>query len=246
MYSYDDIFKVRGDSYNLAMERYPLARINDFVIPLSFAKFSKGSTYCDIPSGGGYVRPLIDKDVSIISIESSMSFNHVASNGDRLIKAKMADDIPLRSASVDGVISIAGLHHIEDKRRIIKEFSRIIRPGGELIIMDVSVSCITAEWLNDFVNRNNSMGHEGVFLNHDFVNLVRQSGFNVEMAEKFKYQWEFSSTNDMVDFCRLLFGLDLASDEDIEMAISEYLGYEESKNGVGMNWESFVLVGHLD
>lgn len=244
--SYDEIFKIRGAAYNLAMKRYPLARMKDFIIPLSFASLSKFSTYCDIPSGGGYLRSLVDESIHIISIEPSISFNHKASGDDFLIKASMSDNIPIRTSSVDGVISIAGLHHLEDKSKVINEFSRIIKPKGELIIMDISVDCIAAAWLNDFVNKYNSMGHEGIFLNDDFVDLVMGNGFCIDVAKKFRYHWEFSSVKDMTAFCKLLFGLDLASDEDVEMAILEYLGYDKLENGFGMNWESFVLSAHRD
>jgi hypothetical protein len=44
----------------------------------------------------------------------------------------------------------------------------VLRPGGRLSILEVPVGAATDGFLNDFVDRHNSMGHEGRFVDGSF------------------------------------------------------------------------------
>ncbi len=46
--------------------------------------------------------------------------------------------LPIRSASVDAVTISFGLRNIEEKAQVLAEFHRVLRPGGQLLIMDFS------------------------------------------------------------------------------------------------------------
>lgn len=76
------------------------------------------------------------------------------------------DDIPLKSQSVNKILCLASLHHLNNEERIntYNEFYRILKPNGKLIIADVIKNSNQSIWLNNFVNNYNSNGHNGIFL----------------------------------------------------------------------------------
>ena len=45
-----------------------------------------------------------------------------------------ADNIPLPNASVDRILFRAVLHHLPDPQRAYREFARLLRPGGRLLL----------------------------------------------------------------------------------------------------------------
>ena len=93
-----------------------------------------------------------------------------------------------------------------------------LKPGGKLIIGDVHVGSREDKWLNEFVNRFN--GHNGKFWSEEDTRLM--SGFNVTTEMK-HYPWAFASRNEMVDFCKHLFGLKNASHAEIDEGLQKYL-----------------------
>lgn len=237
--NYAEIFEYRGVKYDDAMRQFPSARDQEFGTALSFIDFDSVSVVCDIPSGGGYLRRFLNKDISLVCVEESDDFYElcpVSSNTTRL-KGSLDSVLPVETDLADVIFSIAGLHHLQDKRNIVNEFYRITKPTGEVVIADVSLACITAPWLNVFVHENNSVGHDGIFLDKHFDQMVEEAGFSVLFNKIVRYDWVFESELSMVKFCRSLFGIDLCSDEDILEGIKKYLGYRIGDDLVRMNWE---------
>jgi hypothetical protein len=76
--------------------------------------------------------------------------------------------------------------------------------------------------LNQFVDQHNSLGHKGVFFDESDAKLLRECGFSVRIEQK-KYSWVFDNQAQMVDFAKLLFGLDLADDDTILCGLDGFL-----------------------
>jgi len=247
--SYSEIFDQRGEAYHQAMKLSPDARNVEFATVLEQAKLTDGLVICDMPSGGGYLQDKLPANLHIhlISIESSRQFSRNFEDGNSVESHLCAlDATPLDDASVDRVVSIAGLHHLEYRLDVFLEMKRMLRQGGRLCILEVPEGAITAAFLNEFVHEHNQMGHIGVFIDHHFRKDLAQAGFILKTDERRSYTWNFKDVGQMVRYAKLMFGIDLATDDQILAGISRYLGYTCSTSGCHMNWELQLLYAELD
>ena len=235
---YEDIFNHRGQAYHAAMRFAPLARKREFEFALRGAGLAPGDTVCDLPSGGGYLSGFIDvPQIKTISVENTHVFYEECR---RLpgVEARLCplDATGLSDGSADYVVSLAGLHHAANRRTVFVEMNRILAPGKNICIADVVADSAVAWFLDEFVDAHNSMGHTGDFFHESWIAELAAAGFaGMEWHEE-AYTWDFSGEEEMTQFCRLLFGLDLATPQVVRRGIQNYLGYSLSAGGCRMNW----------
>jgi cyclopropane fatty-acyl-phospholipid synthase-like methyltransferase len=242
--TYKDIFERRGLLYHQAMVKYPLARAAEFNNILQLAKIEDGNTICDIPSGGGYISNFIDRQVNIISVETSIEFakNIQTKTSRSIITCDDVANIDLPSDTADRIISLAGTHHIENKINFYRESYRLLKKGGLFCIADAKEDSKVARFLNIFVDRYNSMGHRGIFLDDNTKKELESIDFKVIYNSSIEYHWCFDSCQATIEYCQLLFGLDLASPEQILAGIEEYLGYDIRDDRYYLNWELYFIL----
>lgn len=235
--SYTDIFAQRGPQYQEAMERWPAARDAEFAAIIADAELAPGLVLLDAPAGGGYLSRYIAPDVQVLELETTTGFHPHATATRPQILCSSLDAVPLADACADRVVSVAGLHHAPERSRIYREFARLLRPGGIFALADVAAHSPTAAFLNEFVHRYCPMGHCGDFFGAELPGELQDAGFHIVADRRMALHWRFDNCSDMVDFCRLLFGLDLADTPTVLAGITHYLGYEKHTNGIAMNWE---------
>ena len=68
-----------------------------------------------------------------------------------------AEDLPVASERFDAVVSCSMLHHVEEPERLLRECARVLRPGGQLVVVD---------WCRDFLQNR---------LRHYWLRLVKPS-----------------------------------------------------------------------
>ncbi|HKA45107.1 MAG TPA: methyltransferase domain-containing protein [Burkholderiales bacterium] len=51
-----------------------------------------------------------------------------------------AEDLPFEDSAFDAVVTRSALHHFPDPARALREMSRVLRPGGRVVIVDVMAS----------------------------------------------------------------------------------------------------------
>lgn len=144
--AYESIFNRRGEAYHKAMRLVPGARRHEFAEALAPLVLKQGSVLCDAPSGGGYLADHLPRHLAIRLVAIDPSAVFARSWADQRVEWHQAQlhQLPLEDASVDALVSIAGMHHIEDRRAVLVEMRRVMRPGAQLCILEVPVGASCA------------------------------------------------------------------------------------------------------
>jgi SAM-dependent methyltransferase len=242
--TYEQIFSQRADTYQKAMQLYPAARDLEFQFVVEITDIKAGEVICDAPSGGGYLSAYLPDGIErYLTVETAADFTgHCPmGEGDRIIQSPL-DQIALESNSVDVCISLAGTHHLEDKSRFFREAARILKPGGRLLIADVAQASAVDRFLNQFVDQNSSMGHKGVFLDEHSADEISACGFEISSDKITDSPWSFNNRADMGIYSKMLFGIDLADEENVIKGIEDILGFIPGPGKVNMAWSLRCIV----
>jgi len=235
---YSKIFDKRGEQYHQVMAEQPNARVEEFSNIVRFSDLKEGMNVLDIPSGGGYLSNYINFKTNLTQIETSRAFYQFAIDKSNA-KSLHCEDIaklPFSDKTIDRIISLAGLHHIEDRTPFFREAKRVVKNDGMLCIADVAEGSGPDRFLNVFVEENSSEGHKGLFINQRDIEHIENAGFIVKRSEIINYYWAYDSIEDMVDYTKKMFGINQCADSKILKGIETYLGYKIQDGKVMMNW----------
>jgi SAM-dependent methyltransferase len=245
--SYKSIFNLRGNSYHQVMVKFPEARNQEFKEIIHLANPRPGQVICDAPSGGGYLARYLPQGCKIIAIETSEIFykHCVATNLYHQTILSPLDKINLPDSSIDCLISLAGLHHLSylEQQKFFQEAYRIMRDGAIFCVADVLEGTPPAKFLNIFVNKYNSMGHNGKFFTKDSPYQFAPTGLKIIESSYKTYYWTFLNVDTMCQYLMLLFGLDLATPNIVLDGITTYLRYDTDKGRCKVNWGLLFVKG---
>lgn len=236
--SYADIFEQRGQAHDEAFRRYPEACGEEVRAILRLAAPRAGETLLDLPSAGGFLSGHLDvPGVRLIAVDPSPVLQSLCARRVRESHLAPLDRLPLPDGSIDVAVCLAGLHHEPKLREVFAEIARVLRPGGRLAIAEVKEGSSVANFLNGFVDRHNSLGHDGVFFDDSYRERLREAGFSIRVDRDADYHWPFDSAAAMGDCLRLMFGMDRATPEAIFAAVERELGVDSLAGGrIGMRW----------
>jgi len=238
---YKQIFDQRGQLYHRAMEALPACRAEEFLSVIGEADIAPGMTVIDAPSGGAYLADHLS-GVTLVGLESSPAFAALAK--ERAEAVLLVDDntFPIADASVDRVLSIAGLHHIEDKTGFFAEVRRVLKPGGRAVLADVAENSPVRRFLDDFVGAYNETGHSGWYFDTATRGELQGAGLKVVRERPLRFRWHAPDRRQLADFCRTLFGMVRTDNATVAEGISRYLGFHETPGDCALNWELFCFV----
>jgi len=228
--TYNKTFDNRVKNYIYAQEKYPNVMKNEFEIAIKICELKSNDKFVNIPADNGFLFNYIDKTIEYIPFEINENFSKETN-----YKLCKLNNLPLENNSIDKILSLASLHHFNnnDREEFYKEIKRILKVNnnGIFILGDVLKNSKQDKFLNEFVNKYNSNGHQGIFFHENDKFLLEKCGFNVIEIEYPKYKWNFTSKDEMCDYCINLFGLDLIiSNEDVINGIKTYLDFYENKD----------------
>lgn len=107
------------------------------------AQVRAGATAADIGAGTGFVtQELLDRGLHVVAVDQSREMLDVLEqkfgpNGQISCLQADAHTLPLLRESVDYVMANMFLHHVENPGQVIIEMTRILKPGGKLVIADL-------------------------------------------------------------------------------------------------------------
>ena len=231
---YDRIFKQRSSDYDLAMQRFPNARDQEFLRLFDHIDLSNISTMADLPSGGGYLGKFLPDTCKIEAYEPCSDFN---ANQAHTFDVGL-DDVVLPESGFDAVVCLAAIHHVQNKTKFVTNLFNAVRPGGYLLLADVWAENPISSFLDDFAGKHNGTGHNGIYLGKATIhNIIEPLGASIVNIEQKNCPWQFASIQEMLDFCRLLFGLRKVSDDDLLNALESLVHYTTTEHGVSLEWQ---------
>ncbi len=74
--------------------------------------------------------------LGLIGLDASMPLLREATTGYRLRVEGSAEALPFRDASFDVVFALNMLHHVIKPENAVREFARVLKPGGALVALD--------------------------------------------------------------------------------------------------------------
>ena len=148
------------------------------------AGLESGKTAADIGAGTGFISGgLIDAGVRVIAVDQSAAMlaelkKQLGPDSAVDCRQGTAERLPIEDEQVDYVFANMYIHHVERPPAALKEMSRILRPGGRLVITDLD------EHEFEFLRREHHDRWMG-FKREDFKTWLQTAGLihiNVENA----------------------------------------------------------------
>lgn len=245
--TYLDTFEARGDLYNEAALIARSARSVERQLMLDLLSIERHHTVVDAPAGGGYladgVRERVDADNQVICVEPSPKFS-TAIRASYVRHVSPLDALPIPDGFADRVGSLAGLHHLGDKSAFFGEAFRVLKTGGVFGVADVLDGTPAAFFLNGPVDRYTTTGHHGLFLQMgECETLLATAGFSDVWEAHRSFYWTFSSTEQLVKYCKSLFGLVKATEEQVAEAVASHFAVERTGDAVKLPWSLVYAAG---
>lgn len=159
-------------------------RILDHAIEMLTAAHPVPGHLIDLPCGTGY---LSTRAASAGWRVTPADISPELWQGDPATKALRADldaTLPFPESDTDAIVCCEGIEHIENPWNALREFRRILRPGGDLIISIPNTIDVRqrfrmlkrGHWGHYFPNVQGHINHMGTFV---LCHALLQSGFTI-------------------------------------------------------------------
>jgi ubiquinone/menaquinone biosynthesis C-methylase UbiE len=186
--SADDPFTMIGDAYDGVDGYVADADLGlGCGLPVEHAGLAPGQTVLDLGSGAGLdafvARSEVGETGRVIGVDMTAEMIAKArANADQSgydnveFRLGEIEHLPVRSNSVDVVISNCVLNLVPDKRRAFAEIHRVLKPGGHFCISDIVSSQRLPEWVQSIAEAYAGCV-SGAMVKQEYLDLIRASGF---------------------------------------------------------------------
>ena len=120
----------------------------------------------------GYLAEGIEMSLEFVNLVNKKAVDLGLSDG-TVIKAGTITELPWTDDYFDGLIAGEVLEHVEDDKRAVGEFRRVLKKNGVCVI---SVPANPKLWDES----DEWAGHKRRYLKEDLINLFQRGGFSVE------------------------------------------------------------------
>ncbi|HTP06443.1 MAG TPA: methyltransferase domain-containing protein [Nitrospirota bacterium] len=148
---------------------------------LQLCAFKAGDRVADIGCGFGATVEYLRRSYSIDAMGIDPA---VASLGQGLrrnpglpLSAGFAEELPMKSGTIDGIVAECSLSVIANKEQALAEFCRVLRVGGKMAITDIYAR--NAEVLDTIGDINLPFGMKGIMTQDTLMVMIRRQGFYI-------------------------------------------------------------------
>jgi SAM-dependent methyltransferase len=164
-------------------------------VPVEHAGLRSGQTVLDLGSGAGLdvfvTRKEVGENGKVIGVDMTAEMiakarENAEKSGFDNVEFRLGEieHLPVRSNSIDVVISNCVLNLVPDKRRAFAEIFRVLKPGGHFCISDIVSSRKLPDWLKGVAEAYAGCV-SGAIPKEDYLKLIRDTGFSqVDVASE--------------------------------------------------------------
>jgi len=238
---------IRSKMYKECLREYPLAREEDLKVMKKFLSPKRYEIILEVGAGSGFFSALLADLVQelVVSDPSNEQLLEVEALGRQNIKlvAFGADELNLGKEKFDAIWSFGALHHCFNKTAAFKNFARVLKKNGRLVIGDVFSGSKLAKHFDTQVARYCATGHEVAFWTDEFAeSLCFLSGFEKPKIEDLKIEWKFKTKKDLGIFLYKLHAMVKTTPEECLKGAEKILGVKKKKGFYCLNWPMKILV----
>ena len=102
-----------------------------------------------------------------------------------------AEAMPFADGSFDLVTIVNSLHHVADMRRTLEEMTRVLAPGGRIVVQDYLAdadAAAAARW--ERVERLRDPGHGRLPRDGEVAELLGKRGLTLEREQRWQSTWQ--------------------------------------------------------
>ena len=155
--------------------------------PIALASLKKGEVVLDLGSGGGFDCFLASEKVGakgkVIGVDMTAEMldkarENARNGGYKNVEFRLGEieNLPMADSSVDVIISNCVINLSNNKPRVFAEASRVLKPGGRLMVSDI----VVLKELPDFVRESVDayVGCvSGAMKKEEYLKAVKEAGF---------------------------------------------------------------------
>ena len=151
----------------------------------------------------------------------------------------------IKSNYYDAVLGVAPFHHanLEQKSSYIAGAMRVLQTGGVLAFGEVAQDSKEDYFLDDFIHSCSPSGHQGMYVDQSFIEVLSQHGFMDVRSEFRACPWVFDSISQMLGFIKNLFNINGIDKSYLLKQLDSYLGIKENNGKIFLNWNLRYFMG---
>lgn len=145
----------------------------------------------EIGCGNGFGTTLIQKYFSPAEIQAIDLDPRMIQRAEKRVKdptihfqVASATKLPFKNNSFDAIFDFGIIHHIPDWQTALQESHRVLKPGGELLLEDLSIESFRG-FPGSFYRKILDHPYNKMYTHKEFIEKVKEVGFEIIHSKKY-------------------------------------------------------------